>query len=314
VVVYLVNEEDEALLDLHLSMIGRYTGLPYRIYGSVNRLSTRFLPKLESHAHVEVCRYPSTDLRGFPEHAYYLDRLVETAVRDDCSHVVMLNVDSFPVRKSWASALAGYLDEHCVLAGVKRVENHDNKPHPSCIFFHRDFYLQYRPSLILSEDQLRSPEVRRYLEESGAIHDTGVGYGFKLFSKGLGWHPLLRSNRAEDHYIIASVYGDIIFHLGGATREKKIHLPERRLIDEGMDKIPVRLLSRMMRLVSGAVPEAAGRKLERLRLSLLFPAVDKELQSSERAYERARRRLLDDADGYLEYLRHGAADQVGSNE
>jgi len=308
VVVYLLNEEDEGLLDLHLSLIDRYTNLPYKIYGSVNRLCPKFLPELVNHPHVEICHCPSTGLRGYQEHAYYMDRLVDTAVADGCSHVVMLNVDSFPVRKAWAQTLASYLDERCVLAAVKRVENFDNKPHPSCIFFRSNFYLQYKPSLILSKEELQSPQGRRYLVESGSIHDTGVGYGFKLFSSGLDWHPLLRSNRAEDHYIIASVYGDLIFHLGGATREKKIHLPERRLIDERMSKTPVRLMSRMIRLLAAAASEATGRKLERLRLSLLFPAADKDLRTSARAYAHARQQLLDDADGYLEYLRFGTQD------
>ncbi len=305
VVVYLVNEEDEGLLDLHLSLIDRYTELPYKIYGTANRLSPKFLPKLKSHRRVELCRYPSTDLRGYQEHAFYLDRLVDTAVRDGCSHVVMLNVDSFPVRKAWAQTLASYLDQRCVLAAVKRIENYDNKPHPCCIFFHREFYLQYKPSLILTKDELDSPEGLRYLAESGSIHDTGVGYGFKLFSTGLGWHPLLRSNKGEDHYIIGSVYGDLVFHLGGATREKKIHLPERQLIEERMSKTLVKLLSTMIRLVARIVSERTGRKLERFRLSLLFPAANKGLNTSARAYAHARQRLLDDADGYLQYLRSG---------
>jgi len=305
VVVYLVNEEDEGLLDLHLSLIDRYTDLPYTIYGSANRLIPRFLPKLESHPHVELCSYRPTDVRGYQEHAYYLDRLVETAVHDGASHIVMLNVDSFPITNGWAEELASHLDEDCVLAAVKRLENHDEKPHPCCIFFHRDFYLEHRPSLVLSKEELESPEVARYLSESKSIHDTGVGYGFKAFSEGLSWHPLLRSNKAEDHYIIGSIYGDLIFHLGGAAREKKIHLPERRIIDERMSKTRVKLISRTIRFASQMASERMRRLLERFRFYLLFPAAQEALDASERAYVHARRQLLNDPDGYLEYLRSG---------
>lgn len=305
VVVYLVKEEDGALLDLHLDLIDRYTDVPYTIYGSANRLDPRFLPRLQSHPRLALCRYPATELRGYEEHAHYLDRLVDTAVGDGASHVVMLNVDSFPVRSGWAQHLAQRLDADCVLAAVKRIENQDNKPHPCCIFFARDFYLEYKPRLIMSREELDSPEGSRYLAESGAIRDTGVGYGFKLYSEGLGWYPLLRSNRAEDHYIIASVYEDLIFHLGGAARAKKIHLPERRIIDEGLRSLPTKVLSKMFRAVSRRLSEGLENRLERARLSLLFPSAQRALDASERAYLEARRKLLDAPDAYLEYLRFG---------
>jgi len=71
VVVYLVKEEDEKLLDLHLTQIDKHTEMPYTIYGSVNRLLPKFRKKLEKHPKVKLCECPSMDLRSTREHTFY---------------------------------------------------------------------------------------------------------------------------------------------------------------------------------------------------------------------------------------------------
>jgi len=76
VVVYLVAEEDEALLDLHLSQIDKCTQAPHCTYASANRLLPRFRARIEQFPHIRICDVPDTGLRDSQEHAYYLDRLI----------------------------------------------------------------------------------------------------------------------------------------------------------------------------------------------------------------------------------------------
>lgn len=298
VVVYLVNEKDAGLLDLHLAKIREHTAVPYTIYGSVARLLPRFVSKLEAHPRLRICRYPPTEQRGFLEHAYYLDKLVDTAVDDGVSHVAILNVDSFPIRTGWAEEMARHLSPSCVVAGVKRAENFDNKPHPSGMLFRRDFTTAYRPTMALPDSIVATPACQSYLRGESVIHDTGVGYGYTIHTQGLDWHPLLRSNRGEDHYIIAGIYGDLIFHLGGAARSRKIHLPERRLVDERKRK-------RLVRFTSHLESNRFTRRLGAAVSRHLYPTAGRALDEAENAYAHARARLLADPDGYLGYLRTG---------
>jgi hypothetical protein len=53
-VVYLVTEEDERLLDIHLSQIEKTTSVPFRIYAVANRLQPRFRERIESLPYVTI--------------------------------------------------------------------------------------------------------------------------------------------------------------------------------------------------------------------------------------------------------------------
>ena len=310
VVVYLVAEEDEDLLDLHLAQIEKHTQAPYRIYGSVNRLLPRFRAKLEGHAPMEICACPDTPLRGYEEHAYYLELLIEKAIDAGVTHVALLNVDSFPIRAGWEREMAGRLSPERVVCAVMRTENDDHKPHPSGMLFQRDFYLGLRPTILLSQEQLRSPEFARYRRDTDVVVDTGIGYGFKLYSERLGWAPLERSNRAGDHYIIGSMYGDLIFHLGGASREAKFHIRERQSIDAHRDRSWFsRSRARLIKFASRFVPLGIRRKLR----PLIVPRSTRLIQAqSQEAYDLARAELLRDPESFFSYLRSGT--RIGAND
>ena len=301
VVVYLVAPEDGDLLDLHLDQIERLTDVPYRIYGSVNRLEPRFVDRLRGRPEVAIVDCPSTPLRGYEEHAYYLEELIRFAIGDGATHVVMFNVDSFPVRRGWASEMISHLSGTCVVSAVMRVENDDHKPHPSGLLFSREFWLEHRPTLLLTEEERASPAFARYREEVDVVVDTGIGYGFKLWSEKLDWRPLVRSNKREDHYIIGSIYGDLLFHLGGAARGAKVHIRERRRIDAHRDRNALSRASyRLRRFGARFVPQSIRLALR----PLLQPSAAREAEKESRiAYERARARLLEDPDSFFAYLR-----------
>jgi hypothetical protein len=283
VVVYLVREENERLLDLHLRQIETNTSCRYTIYGTANRLLPQFRRKLEAHPRIKICEFPSTDLRVHHEHAYYLDQLVQAAIEDGASHVVTLHVDSFPIRSDWIQTLTAHLSPACPLAAVMREEIGDMKPNTACLCFTRDFYLDYRPTFLLSEAERSSEQYKQYCVECKHHQDSGVGYGFRLYSEGLSWFPLVRSNKGEDHSHLGSVYHDMIYHLSYAAR---------RVTITPADMMRVPQYIRAIR--SALIPQKVW---ERIRGS--------SVRANQRAFEHIRAQLLENPDAYLEYLRTG---------
>ncbi len=292
-VVYLVKPGDEELLDLHLAQIRKHTRAPFTIYGSVNRLRPELLPRLQE-AGVEVVRLPDVPARGSEEHNAYLDGLLARAFADGCSHAATLHVDSFPVADGWAQTLAARLDARTVLAAVKRDEVNDDKPHNSLAFLTREFYTAHAPRLLGSAEDRASPRFREYLAASGCLDDGGVGLGFKVWEQGLAWRPLARSNRAADHFVIGSVYGDLVFHLGATARGTKVFFSDALPAGTGTLKRRLYLLGRRLLL---RLPHAWQEALIRA----WFPAH----QRNQRAHDAIRRQLLRDPDAYLRFVRTG---------
>lgn len=302
-VVYLVEEKNKKLLDLHLRQIEEHTRVPYRIYASTNRLSPDFRPRLEQHPHVQICKCPTTTLRGSEENSFYLEHLVKMAIKDNATHLVTLHVDSFPVRSGWAQELAKKLSEKCVLAAIMRKEDNDQKPHPACLFFHRDFYLAYHPTFRLSKKELSSAEYRHYLQIYEHIADSGVGYGFKVYSQGLTWYPLLKSNRNECHYLFANIYGDAVFHLGFANQKYKLSHQDTLHINSGKTKNPLNLL---LFIGSALLPSMFKERVMSLVPRRLMGAYRYASDANQIPYEAARKQLLEKPDSYLKYLRTGS--------
>lgn len=216
-VVYLVAEDDERLLDIHLSQIEKHTSVPYYIYASTNRLSPRFRAKLDRLPYVKICATQDTVLRGGEEHAYYLDRLAEAAATDDVTHLCTLHLDSFPIRDGWAEEAAAGLSGKCVLSGVQRDAQTDWKPATEFMLFTREFYLQYRPTFRIAAEVAESEAYKQYSAACPHTPDSGVGYGFAIWAAGLSWLPILPVDRARNLYYSGGIYGDVVFHLGGAV-------------------------------------------------------------------------------------------------
>lgn len=294
VVVYLVNEEDEKLLDLHLDQIEKHTQTPCTIYGSVNRLVPKFGQKLEQHPRVRICKCPTTDLRDKEEHSFYLEHLIRVAIEDGVSHVAILHVDSFPIRSGWAEELASRLSDSCVLAAIVRDEKHDRKPLTACLFFHRDFYLKYHPTLLLSEAERSSPKYKQYCQEFEPVVESGIGYGFKAYSEGLSWYPLLKSNRGEDYGWSGGIYDDLIFHLGGAVWLGDESLRNTSILRKFGS---VLFLNRIKEAMKSVIPRPMWKYFHG-PVNLL---VKKPL------FEHLRVQLFEDPESLLNYLRTGKA-------
>jgi hypothetical protein len=296
VVVYLVDEANERLFDVHLSMIERCTTVPFRLYAVTIRCTPRVCEQLAEDPRVRLCPIPPTPLRGTPEHAYYLDELVKEAVRDGSSHVALLHMDSFPVRTSWQNDLAEKLDDSQVLVAIMRSEFGDHKPHPAGMMFRREFYLTHHPTFLLTEPEMASPAYRQYLNDESHTVDSGIGYGYTVHSNGLSWHPLVRSNRAQDHPMIGTIYGDVFFHLGMATRPG----------EQGAGSLLGRRVWAALRLqpwLHAGVRRAFSPET-RAALSKMLPR-GFDFVCRDDVYSTVRDRLVQDPHRYLNYLRTG---------
>ncbi len=224
-VVYLVSEDNEKLLDLHLSQIEKHTTVPYTVYGSINRLLPKFHPKLKSNPKTKVCECPMTHRLDVEEHSFYLEHLVRTAIEGGSSHVVTLHVDSFPIRSGWAEEFAGKL------SGFHTFATPSYGAYTACLFFHRDFYLKYHPTFLLSEADRSSPEYKQFCKEAKHLPHSGIGYLFKAYQEGLSWYPLMELHRGSSRYIfISSIYDDCIFHLGSAAKLDRRSLRQARFL------------------------------------------------------------------------------------
>ena len=290
-VVYLVDERDEPLLDLHLRQIERHTDVPYTIYGSVDRLRPELGARLERRPDFRSCSGPVSDLRGVFEHSSRLERLVACAVDEGATHVVVLHVDSFPVRPGWIQAMTKKISGSCALASAMRHRLYDQKPSTICLCFPREFYLDHRPRLLISEAERAQPAYRRYRREFELIDDSGSGYGFKLFCAGLDWHPLFDTRGGEARNGIGSVYGDLVFHLGGAVR-----YGARRAGGAGRG-LGLGALLRWKESVKPLLPRPLRQLLAVHGRGIVTDAINSD------AFERMRNRLLAAPDAVLAELR-----------
>jgi hypothetical protein len=294
-VVYLVAEEDERLLEIHLSQIEKTTSVPFRIYAAANRLLPRFREKIERLPYLSICRIPTTTLRGSAEHAYYLDRLVEVAVDDGATHLCTFHVDSFPVCAGWVEKITAGMLGDCVLAGAERDERKDRKPVTEFMMFTREFYVAHRPTFRLSESEMASFEYHRYLASCPHTLDSGVGYGFKLWSQGISWLPLKRVDRDRERQSIGALYGNLIFHLGGTVRNHSA----RENVSASKTRGVARLLSLFRALGRAVVPAKLWRRVNRIHAVQRWAEAHWARPLRGRVFLEARDALLADPDRFL---------------
>jgi len=293
VVVYLVSERMVPLLELHLRKIEELTDVPYTIYGSVNRLLPRHRRVLERHPRVETFEIsPSFEERdqsaGFvKENGYYLDHLIELAITDGVTHLCALHVDSFPIRAGWVEHVLAKIDDAHPMAAMLREENGDTVlPMPAFLFCTREFQELVRPRFMIPSQTEATPEWQAFCKRYGGEQDTGLGYAFALNQRGLRFHALRRSNQHDDHYLLAGVYDDLVFHLGAAAR---------------MDLAGQRVLFRGERRGAGRTAEYMAAETDEERQRLLELG---ELEN-RRKFEEIWAALTRDPDAYVHLLRTG---------
>jgi hypothetical protein len=299
-VVYLVAEEDERLLEIHLSQIEKTTSMPFRIYAAANRLLPRFREKIERLSYISICQIPTTALRGSSEHAYYLDRLAEVAAADGATCICTFHVDSFPVCSGWAEKIMAELRGDCVLAGAERDERKDKKPSTEFMIFTREFYVEHRPTFMLTEGEIASLEYQRYLVSCPHFFpDSGVGYGFKVWAQGRSWFPLQRVDRDRERHSTGALYENLIFHLGGTAQNR----PARDDLSFYKTRVVVSLLSVIRALGRAVVPSRFWRRVNRITAIQRLAEGHWARPRRGRVYLDTRKALLADPEQFLHRLR-----------
>jgi hypothetical protein len=217
VVYHVTDDADLPLVALHLERVARHTSTPYAHYAVTARATPAARALVAAAPNVQVCEVEPTAWRGSREHAYYLDAMRERALADGATHVVTLDLDSFPIEDRWLDTLTAAAPAESGLAAILRTENGDVAlPHPSCCLVGRDFLERYDPSF--SPDWDGTPEFRRFLHTTGQAGDTGIRFAYVLWSHHLAWGALRRSNAVDVHPVIAGIYADVVFHLGASSR------------------------------------------------------------------------------------------------
>lgn len=280
--VYMFEEAYLPLFRLQIDRLRQHTTGPFRIYGAVNRLPSgmrKVLATVPEVVQVTVEDCPP-DLRGREEHALCQRRLAERALADGCDTVVMMHLDSFPIRDGWNMRARELLEHHAVVTVA-----------PYCfsagLFLRPETFGAGRalPSLLMTDAQRESPEGKRFFTEYPMLdsHDTGIGWLFLLWTEGRSWQEW------RPHETGGQVYGSEMFHLVAGTRTGH---PDGRPFRKGA---AVQWLRRASQIVKPLLPRSVFRRLKEpfVEKTVLMPdgaKVDKrdEVQA-----------LLSDPDSYI---------------
>lgn len=293
VVVYLVSEDNERLLEIHLEKIKENTTSPFTVYAGTNLLLPQFVHKLKQHDFVKLCdchnyKGPDEEDRGTKEQSHYLEQLIKTAIDDGVSHVVIMHPDSFPIKVGWEKYLANILSKTCVLVS--------NFPAMSgCTFFNRDFYINYQPRLLPNPQEELSTSWINFQKVNQATNlvETSMGYGYKAYLENLTWYILKRSNRGEYHNYYGSIFEDVVFHLGSASEYNN-----RPMRNYDRDST----YNRIKQFVVNILPNSIKKKIKSsLPDKILYP----EIKKNKSDFFKIRKALFDETEEFLNFLRNG---------
>lgn len=287
IVVYIVSPENAGLLDLHLAQIEKNTSSPFTIYAGVNRLLPQFRHLLACNERVKICRCPDTDLRSVSEHSFYLEHLTKYAIQDGATHIVTLHLDSFPVRQAWDMELASKLIDSCSFVTLEGINT-------ACLFFHRDFYLKYKPTYLITDDIRSGKEYWQFQKKFDIDPHSGSGFAFRAYQKGLFWHCLKKSIRGKEKM---QIFGNMILHLVGIVHVGAVdtHVGKRKW--QGM------AIERAIGFLKLVIPRKAREYLRNNFLISFFGYVDgPRIDLEKSALQKRKEKLLSDPEGYINSL------------
>ena len=142
------------------------------------------------------------------QHQEALDFLVEK-IDKDIDYLICLDSDAFPIRDNWIETLTGYLKDGASIVGVYRNEMAPKITpfiHVSCLCIKRKDFIDSNFSF-----------------EAGTGQDVGQMITLELVKNQNKVLGLPRSNTKNFHFLIAGIYGNLIYHHGAGSRKAKFH-------------------------------------------------------------------------------------------
>lgn len=187
--------------------------LPSRLIASIGRFANRI-----------PIRYFDRMLER--SHPGALDHMVRK-VSAQFDYIVTLDNDSFPVRDDWLDVLVSECERGAAVSGVYRDEMAP-AVHP---FIHVS-------GLCVGRSDLRALDVSfgRNLQFTGEQdvernQDVGQKITYEFIRRGRAIGPLRRSNKVNLHFLVAGIYGDVIYHHGAGGRPTRFRGSERSDLD-----------------------------------------------------------------------------------
>jgi hypothetical protein len=182
-------------------------------------------------------------------HGRALDRLLRE-VPEETEYVVTLDTDSFPIRDGWLENVLGRLRDGASLAGVWRDEMAPEiRPyvHPSCLAARRETLAGLGINFAREDGQ-----------------DVGQNITAAVLAAGGRISRLRRSNARNLHFLLAGIYGDLLYHHGAGSRHASFWTSEDAQSDEAariaLRDAAFRDLDALVDLLTGDAPvEAAAR-------------------------------------------------------
>lgn len=233
-IVYLFPDEGSRIfLDVSLSAFRAFTRGPYRIFACGVRLSVEDDKRIREHG-IELADIPPCDRSGGYEHAYYLDHLVDMAFAAGCDRVATFDLDSWPVAPDWDAPFTTLLSEEWPVAAIVRTELKDNFPLGAFTIIDRGFWKIGASSFSAGQ---RASFEEGIVRQISRPPETGAGILAQLLCEGRGFYELHRSNHWLPHPIMCAVYGGLVFHFGGGSRQPQF-ITDRQTYD--LDGLPLR--------------------------------------------------------------------------
>lgn len=289
-VIYLVDEDNERLLDIHLDYLNQYTQSPFKIYAGINLLLPKFKRKLAKYNFIKTFDLdpyigPDDPQRGTKEQSYYLEQLIEIAHKDGITHIAIMHPDSFPIKYGWESYFENLQKQGCSLIS--------NYPAMSaCMVFEVDNYVKSNLSLLPKTEELVSESWKNFqdLNKTPHIIETGMGMAFQIEQKKQTWYKMKRTNQNNYHDYFAGIFDGRIFHLGSASEYKT--RPVRDYDNKS-------LLHKIRRKTANILPTIIKEKLKsNLPEHFLFP----EIKRNRDSFKSIRENLLLNTDDFFRYL------------
>lgn len=219
----------------------------YAVYVWDNSALPEQLELLEASAHVSVfSAREHKDVR----HGRALDRLLRE-IPEETEYVVTLDTDSFPVRDGWLENLLGRLRDGASIAGIWRDEMAPEITpyvHPSCFAVRRD--------------TLRELGIN-FAREGG--QDVGQNLTAAVLEAGGRVSRLRRSNARNVHFLLAGIYGDLVYHHGAGSRHASFWTSDDASGDEAarvaLRDAAFRDLDTLVDYLTGDAPAEAAAEL-----------------------------------------------------